>query len=166
MTSREFIRFLLLCCAGSGLIFALTMPSFPVKPSTASLAFWRKGALKLFSSDPEDRSSADRLRKIEETLADIVQIQLNSSLSQAKTERQLFELIGYNKNRDIELESVISSYFHLTLLNEGWNVTRVKVKDIYSLEGRLLTDWDGAFFGTRSDMELPIFFIVESKQLN
>ena len=76
----------------------------------------------------------------------------------------LQNLVGYNKNRDEELEVLLSSAFYDYLRQEEWQVEQIKVSEIYNTTGSPILEWDFIFFATHQDYE-PTLFLGEAKQL-
>ena len=76
----------------------------------------------------------------------------------------LENLVGYNKNRDEELEVLLSTAFYEYLRQKKWQVAQIKVSEIYNTTGSPILQWDFIFFATHQDYE-PTLFLGEAKQL-
>ena len=76
----------------------------------------------------------------------------------------LVNLVGYNKNRDEELEVLLSTAFYEYLRKKKWQVGQIKVSEIYNTTGSPILQWDFIFFATHQDYE-PTLFLGEAKQL-
>ena len=76
----------------------------------------------------------------------------------------LVNLVGYNKNRDEELEVLLSTAFYEYLRHIKWQVEQIKVSEIYNTTGSPILQWDFIFFATHQDYE-PTLFLGEAKQL-
>lgn len=82
-----------------------------------------------------------------------------------KTDNQLKQLINYNKNRDNDLESVISGRFLQKLQQEGWSVSKLNFHQVYDHAGTNLFGFDSVMFAAHVNQSNPILFFGETKQL-
>jgi len=88
----------------------------------------------------------------------------NLAKSQAKTEIKLRQLIGYNSNRDQELEDAIEEALFRKLQDSGWNVVRVGFTEIYQ-DNRLILEWDGIIEAKHVESSRNVLFVIETKQI-
>lgn len=80
-----------------------------------------------------------------------------------RLETQIAGLIFYNAKRDRELAQLPVNQFVEELENAGWTVQAIDVNDVRIDEGENLLEWDGYFFGTKS--EAVKLFIFETKPM-
>jgi hypothetical protein len=73
-------------------------------------------------------------------------------------------LVGYNRNRDKELELSLSNAFCDYLARQKWNVSPINVSEIFSSSGDVIAEWDFVFFATHPQHESTLF-LGEVKQL-
>ena len=73
-------------------------------------------------------------------------------------------LVGYNRNRDKELELSLSNAFCDHLTRHKWNVSPINVSEIFSSSGDVIAEWDFVFFATHPQHESTLF-LGEVKQL-
>ena len=73
-------------------------------------------------------------------------------------------LVGYNRNRDKELELSLSNVFCDHLTRHKWNVSPINVSEIFSSSGDVIAEWDFVFFATHPQHESTLF-LGEVKQL-
>ena len=149
------------------------------KYSLPSKAFTRIRKSHIYTSvpsqDSQDFSAADllgifiALSKSLESLQNVttkqgenIDLLKNTTISlqsaQNITNAQLKELIGYNQNRDSELECVLLSSFRNHLRMNDWEEYEIEVKNIYEPDGRVITKWDGIIFAVHPSMKYPIIF--------
>mmetsp|Transcript_12350 Transcript_12350/g.16976 ORF Transcript_12350/g.16976 Transcript_12350/m.16976 type:complete len:252 (+) Transcript_12350:24-779(+) len=100
------------------------------------------------------------------TNASICELDAVISANSNKTEDKLRKLIGYNENRDSELELLFLNILTEYLERENWEVSDVKVTDIYDTNGTVLMKWDGILFAEHPcNIEENTLFFLETKQL-
>jgi len=73
-------------------------------------------------------------------------------------------LVGYNRNRDKELELSLPNAFCDHLTRQKWNVSPINVSEIFSSSGDVIAEWDFVFFATHPQHESTLF-MGEFKQL-
>lgn len=135
--------------------------------------------LRLFET-PEVAEKFKRLIKSQTDLATsqkelgkyirkLVQSQMESQKelkeSQIKTEKQLLQLIGYNKNRDEELEDAVENALFRKLLESGWNVKVVGTTEVFRKGGRPFLEWDGVLAAENLASSKKVLFVIETKQI-
>jgi ElaB/YqjD/DUF883 family membrane-anchored ribosome-binding protein len=120
-------------------------------------------------TDEQLNKLADKTDEQLNKLADKTDEQLNKltkslKASQNRIDKQLEGLIGYNKNRDLELEKILSKTFSDFLKKNEWLVLTIDLDKIYSTDGREITEWDGIIYATHENNN-PCLFFIEAKQL-
>jgi hypothetical protein len=95
----------------------------------------------------------------------IRQLAMEIQIVQEQTDRQLKALIGYNQNRDKELDFNMQTAFFESLLVEELQVEQVRLQYIYNSNGREVAEWDGVFYVTFASKVPPRLFFLESKQV-
>jgi hypothetical protein len=75
------------------------------------------------------------------------------------------QLIGYNQNRDSELEKIILDTFIEHLEAQSWDVINVNIDNIYEPNGTVIMEWDGVLFASHPSKKDTTLFFIETKQL-
>jgi DNA-binding protein H-NS len=110
----------------------------------------------------------------EQTAKDLSELSRSVEEAQKQTAKDLSDLskrvkdlIGYNSNRDEELEVLFENKLLDFLEDQGWEVTKIRnVDNIYDSNGVVLTELDGIIFGThKSYPEIGFYFFLEAKQI-
>lgn len=104
------------------------------------------------------------LTSINATLVNLCAIVEKQGATLEKQGATLENLVGYNKNRDEELEVLLSTAFYEYLRQKKWQVVQIKVSEIYNTTGSPILQWDFIFFATHQDYE-PTLFLGKAKQL-
>ena len=80
-----------------------------------------------------------------ETLENLCAIVEKQGAILVKQGATLENLVGYNKNRDEELEVLLSTAFYEYLRQKKWQVLQIKVSQIYNTTGSPILQWDFIF---------------------
>jgi len=84
------------------------------------------------------------------------------AINQKKTDQMLRDLIGYNSD---EMEVICADLWCQFLSKDNWNTTLVDVKDIYSPDGKKITDCDGIIFAINPKYDFSVLFFIEVKEI-
>jgi hypothetical protein len=95
----------------------------------------------------------------------LVDAQLKTDEQQKKTDEQLKNLIGYNQNRDLELEEVMRNALKHHLEETGWDPRILEVSHIYDVNSTALVEFDGFVLAEEIDSGLRKLFVLEVKQV-
>jgi hypothetical protein len=79
--------------------------------------------------------------------------------------RSIKDLIGYNANRDNELEVICQDQWYKFLEENGWEPEVVEVKDIFLPNCTEFTEWNGIVYATHPELSFSVMFFIEVKQL-
>jgi hypothetical protein len=107
--------------------------------------------------------SPPSLEDLPKLIATLIESQMKTDEQLRKTDEQLKNLIGYNKNRDYELESIMEDLVYDTLDKMDKQPIIVKVSHIPDINGTALVQFDGVIAVDSYDGS-KFLLLLETKQ--
>jgi hypothetical protein len=109
-------------------------------------------------TDAQQKKTDEQLKKTDEQLK-------KTDEQLKKTDEQLKNLIGYNQNRDFDLEEIMRNALKHHLEETGWDPRILEVSHIYDMNGTALVEFDGFILAEEIDSGIRRLFVLEVKQV-